>query len=331
MRLELKLTEMLPVGVFLALILAVVSGSTVTAKPAPCSAPEFHQWDFWRGEWRVTDAKGVFQGSSEITAGPGCCGLVEHWTGKGGSQGQSLSGYDSTRKSWTQFWISPAEVIRLEGRRDAQGALWTEGTISYNASGVEHPFRGIWTPQADGSVRQQFFEFDPKANSWGEWFTGIYRHPKQPGQELACKDAHAHQFDFWVGKWDVFDSKTGERAGTSLIENLYGGCAIRENWSEPGFAGGSLNVFSSMDGKWHQTWVDQSGALREFVGGAVGERMILIAKTRSAKSPGMDVLVRMTFSKNPDHSVRQYSDYSRDGGRTWQERYDYRYQPAVAR
>ena len=300
-------------------------------KPASCSAPEFHQWDFWLGAWRVTDPAGKFQGTNEITAGPGGCGLVEHWTGSGGSQGQSFSGYDNTRKSWTQLWISPAEVIRLEGKRDSHGALRTEGTISYNGSGVEHPFRGYWTPQSNGAVKQQFFEYNPKTKSWAEWFTGIYRHPTQPARVLACDDAHSHQFDFWVGNWDVFDNKTGEHAGTSLIEKLYGGCGIRENWSEPGFSGGSLNVFSSIDDKWHQTWIDQSGALREFVGGIVGAKMILVAKVRSAKSPRSGILVRMTFTNDSDSSVRQYSDYSKNDGKTWIERYDYRYRPAVAR
>ena len=67
----------------------------------------------------------------------------------------------------------------------------------------------------------------------------------------ACATPEHHQFDFWIGKWDVFDAKTGEGAGSSLIESFYGGCALRENWNEPGFTGGSLNIFA--DGKWHQT------------------------------------------------------------------------------
>jgi hypothetical protein len=36
----------------------------------------------------------------------------------------------------------------------------------------------------------------------------------------------------------------------------------------------------------------------------------------------------MTFTPNPDGSMRQYSDYSRDDGKTWLERYDYTYRKA---
>jgi len=143
--------------------------------------------------------------------------------------------------------------------------------------------------------------------------------------ESACSSSEHRQFDFWIGRWDVFDAKTGERAGSSLIESLYDGCVLRENWTSPGFAGGSLNIYVASDSKWHQTWVDQSGALREFIGGMENGKMILVAKSRIRQEPGKTVLVRMTFTPNPDGSVRQFSDYSKDEGATWAFRYDFVY------
>lgn len=147
-------------------------------------------------------------------------------------------------------------------------------------------------------------------------------------QPAPCAAPEHHQFDFWIGSWNVVDARTGENAGSSLIESLYGGCVLRENWSEPGFAGGSLNIYAESDGRWHQTWVDQSGALREFVGGLAGGKMVLVAHSRT---PGANepVLVRLTFAPNPDGSVRQYSDYSKDAGATWNFRYDYLYKRAT--
>ena len=142
-----------------------------------------------------------------------------------------------------------------------------------------------------------------------------------------CDTAPFRQFDFWVGKWDVFDTRTGEAAGHSLVERLYDGCAIRENWSEPGFTGGSLNHYSPSDRSWRQTWADSQGAWREFVGGMSSGRMVLVWRTRANGRAGAG-RVRMTFTPNPDGSVRQYSDLSTDGGRTWRFRYDYTYRPA---
>ena len=46
-----------------------------------------------------------------------------------------------------------------------------------------------------------------------------------------CTSPQARQFDFWVGKWDVYPkSNPDHKVAESLIENLYNGCAIRENW-----------------------------------------------------------------------------------------------------
>jgi len=142
-----------------------------------------------------------------------------------------------------------------------------------------------------------------------------------------CARAEHHQFDFWIGRWDVFDTNTGERAGSSVIESLYGGCTLRENWSEPGFTGGSLNTYDATDRRWHQTWTDSSGAWREFVGGLDDGRMVLVWRHPSARDPGRMIDVRMTFTRNADGSVRQHSDLRSDGG-DWTERYDYTYRPA---
>ena len=150
----------------------------------------------------------------------------------------------------------------------------------------------------------------------------------QPVAADLCKSSAHHAFDFWIGRWTVTETKTGKPAGQSLIEQLYNGCALRENWSEPGYAGGSLNTFDAPAGKWRQTWTDASGAWREFVGGIEDGRMVLVARAVSPRDPAKVILARMTFTPNPDGSVRQYSDASRDDGKTWTERYDYTYRKA---
>jgi hypothetical protein len=142
-----------------------------------------------------------------------------------------------------------------------------------------------------------------------------------------CGSAAHHQFDFWIGRWDVFETQTGKPAGRSLIERIYDGCALRENWSEPGFTGGSLNHYSTEDGRWRQTWTDSAGAWREFVGGLEGGRMVLVWRVPSSRAEPGQVQVRMTFTPEPGGEVRQYSDVSKDGGRTWRLRYDYTYRP----
>ena len=150
----------------------------------------------------------------------------------------------------------------------------------------------------------------------------------QPVPADLCKSAEHHAFDFWIGRWTVTETKSGKPAGQSLIESLYNGCALRENWSEPGYTGGSLNTYDAATGKWRQTWTDASGAWREFVGGIEDGKMVLVARAPNPRDAAKPALVRLTFTPNPDGSVRQYSDASRDDGKTWLERYDYTYRKA---
>ena len=148
-----------------------------------------------------------------------------------------------------------------------------------------------------------------------------------PAPPPACEAPEFHQFDFWIGRWDVIETRTGKAAGRSLVETMYQGCALRENWSEAGFTGGSLNHYVPGEKRWRQTWTDSAGAWREFTGGLRDGRMVLVARQHSRRPFGPVTLVRMTFSANPDGTVRQYSDISPDDGATWAERYDRTYKP----
>jgi len=141
-----------------------------------------------------------------------------------------------------------------------------------------------------------------------------------------CSAAAHRQFDFWVGEWAVTDRATGRPAGTSHIEKLYGGCVLRENYAVGNFRGGSLNIYSRDDGSWHQTWMDSTGVFRHFIGGLDNNgRMVMTAEQPHTPQAGKARLGRLTFTANSDGSVRQYSDFSEDGGRHWSLRYDYLY------
>jgi hypothetical protein len=145
-----------------------------------------------------------------------------------------------------------------------------------------------------------------------------------------CDDAEHRQFDFWVGRWQV--SPTGQRkvVAASVIEKLYGGCAIRENWipnGQPG--GGSLSSYVPADRAWKQTWVDSSGSRADFKGGWNGQAMVLTGPW--PLPDGRPRLVRMTYTPNPDGSVRQAGEASFDDGRTWKPTFDFTYRRTSVR
>jgi len=93
---------------------------------------------------------------------------------------------------------------------------------------------------------------------------------------IGCKSPGHRQFDFWVGTWDVSPTGQNKVVARSVIENLYSGCVIRENWMPAtGTAGGSLNTYDPDDGKWHQVWMDAANARVMFDGGLVDGKMVL--------------------------------------------------------
>ncbi len=82
---------------------------------------------------------------------------------------------------------------------------------------------------------------------------------KVPGSRGCAADPY-RQFDFWLGKWDVFSGATDQLAGTSIIESDLDGCLIEENWTGGGgLRGRSLNTYDASTGKWHQFWVSAGG------------------------------------------------------------------------
>jgi hypothetical protein len=142
----------------------------------------------------------------------------------------------------------------------------------------------------------------------------------------ACTGPEHRQFDFWVGYWDVYPTGKPALVAHSLIEKLYAGCAIRENWMPlSGTGGGSLNNYVADDKRWHQTWVDSSNSRAEFAGGLNNGKMVLLGYWKGFNGPGQDGLVRMTYTANPDGSVRQFGEASTDHGLTWQPNFDFTY------
>jgi hypothetical protein len=147
--------------------------------------------------------------------------------------------------------------------------------------------------------------------------------PAQP-----CGSPEHRQFDFWVGQWDVYPTGKDKQVARSLIENLYSGCVIRENWMPfTGTPGGSLNTYDPEDKKWHQVWMDAGNARVSFDGEFINGQMVLTGFWKGAQGPGKDGLVRMTYSRLDAGAVRQMGEISEDQGKTWKPFFDFTYRP----
>jgi len=86
-----------------------------------------------------------------------------------------------------------------------------------------------------------------------------------------CAGPEHHQFDFWLGDWQVIAGKTGQPIAIDHIDALYGHCVIRQRmhftgatYRRPGtpfvLAGISISRFDGQ--QWLQIWADnQWGAI----------------------------------------------------------------------
>lgn len=140
-----------------------------------------------------------------------------------------------------------------------------------------------------------------------------------------CQDVEHRQFDFWVGRWDVF-VPSGKRAGENRIEVIADGCALLEQWTGTrGVTGKSLNIYDASDRRWHQTWVDSGGTLLMLTGGFVEGRMVMSMSGPSPSDASKTLQQRITWTPSGDGSVHQLWESSADDGRTWTVLFDGHY------
>jgi hypothetical protein len=128
-----------------------------------------------------------------------------------------------------------------------------------------------------------------------------------------CAGDEYRQFDFWLGAWQVAD-RDGNALGTNKIEPILGGCALRESWvGASGSVGHSFNIFDRQSGRWHQTWVDNSGLLLQIEGGLDTSGAMVLTGTGKS-SDGRAQQHRITWTPLPDGRVRQHWELSTDEG-----------------
>jgi hypothetical protein len=137
---------------------------------------------------------------------------------------------------------------------------------------------------------------------------------------LPAPPPEARQFDFWVGAWEVFNP-AGKKAGESRIESMAGGWGLLENWSgNGGYEGKSLNTWMPQKKQWQQFWVGADGALE--LSGGLNERRQMVLTGRQVGPDAKETIQRITWTPNPDGTVRQHWESSTDGGSTWTTAFD---------
>ena len=137
----------------------------------------------------------------------------------------------------------------------------------------------------------------------------------------------SHDFDFWIGDWDVFGPQ-GKQVGRNTITSMFAGQSggmLHEHWhGNGGVEGRSINAYDESRGCWHQTWMDSTGGMLLLDGGMRDGAMVLEGRAPSGDDPKVIDVQRITWTHDGDE-VRQVWETSTDDGATWTVAFDGRY------
>lgn len=153
----------------------------VSERPAPmCSGEDspYRDFDFLIGAWDFFGLDGEKIGEHLYSKKEQGCLILEEWTTVFGTTGTGMNFVDPETGLWRQVWMSPLFHIDYSGGRDENGGMLLEGRVHYNSSGKSARVRGVWTMQGDGSIKQDFLQYNDETHAWEVLFAGFSR-PKQ--------------------------------------------------------------------------------------------------------------------------------------------------------
>jgi hypothetical protein len=140
----------------------------------PCSAPQYHEFDFWLGDWDSFDiANSTKDARVRVDRILDGCVLHEDYQSVEGHKGESFSIYDASRQVWNQSWVTNrGQLLIIEGNMQ-DGAMVLKGK-DRTAAGEQRRVRGIWRP-VEGGVRETAFTSLDGGKTWKPWFDLILR------------------------------------------------------------------------------------------------------------------------------------------------------------
>ena len=173
-------------GLLLALVQAPAvpatpsSPATAAQPPAPgaaCKPAAFREFDFWVGEWDVTNQKPPAgrtppTSRSKISRILDGCAVLEEYQTPGGYAGKSLNFYDAKVGKWNQVWIdNGATPLFLKGGMEGSSMVMRDESNPIN--------RITWSPVEGGKVRQHWELSKDGGRTWETSFDGLYT-PRAP-------------------------------------------------------------------------------------------------------------------------------------------------------
>lgn len=166
----MTLIKSLITSLFLLLFFTVQSQET----NCNCCSDNHKNFDFWIGEWEVTNKDGTKAGQNIIVKDEGNCVLRENWTSAtAGYTGTSINFYNLTTEQWEQLWIdNSGNHLKLKGNRIGNQMILSSDVFEHT-NGKLYVNRITWTSNPNGTVRQLWEVLD-KGKVVNTLFDGLY-------------------------------------------------------------------------------------------------------------------------------------------------------------
>ena len=139
-----------------------------------------------------------------------------------------------------------------------------------------------------------------------------------------CDTPQHHQFDFWVGDWQVFDAKSNQLVAFDRVEKHSEGCIVQQNltfisdlYRRPGvnyrLAGIGVNRF---DGEgWLEMWADNQWGAIVLRGSPDSNGSMVLTSIIPSRNRDL----RLVWEKRPDGSVRNVEYVAVAGSGKWEK------------
>jgi hypothetical protein len=156
--------------------IAQAAPAAATLTSSHCSDQEYHQLDFWIGDWDTfeTDTPGgpsIARTRVEPIAQG--CAIHELYEQVDGLVGDSILSYDPVRKQWQQTWVTNRGSIMVLWGNFKDGALILEGE-AHLRDGKSVMQRITWQAQ-DNGVRESAVLSKDGGKTWTAAFDVLFR------------------------------------------------------------------------------------------------------------------------------------------------------------
>jgi hypothetical protein len=157
------------------LVASNLSIAATSPRPAGCAAAEYHQLDFWLGDWdtfEFTDATTSIARThvTRIAAG---CALHELYEQTDGLIGDSILSFDAARKVWQQTWVTNYGSLMAINGRFKDGTMTLEGEM-HGGTGSSMLQRITWKAEG-GGVRESSVMSKDGGKTWEPAFDVVFR------------------------------------------------------------------------------------------------------------------------------------------------------------